>query len=71
MFYIDIKDKRLRKHLTQKQLAKRVHISQPYISMIENNVKVAGVRIGLVDDLAKALDCTGHDILKWKEKEQG
>lgn len=65
MFYLSIKDKRLKKHLTQKQLAKKLHISQPYLSRLERNVRIKGVPLGLIDDLAKELGCSGEDILKW------
>ncbi len=71
MFYLDIKNKRISKHLTQKQLARKIHISQTYFSKLERNLNPRTVNLGLIEDLAKALDCNGYDILKWKDNEQG
>lgn len=65
MYYFTIKEKRLYKNLTQRQLAKKVGVSQSYISKIENNKCYKGVNIRIIDKIAIALDCSGNEILHW------
>lgn len=68
ILYLDIKKYRLAKKFTQKQLAKKVKISQSYLSKLENNKKIDSMRLGLIKDIAKALDTTPKAILKFKQQ---
>ncbi|EGT4137017.1 helix-turn-helix transcriptional regulator [Clostridium perfringens] len=63
--HLDIKNLRLERHLTQKELAKKIKISQSYLSKLENNnkSKILGLRLKTVHDLATALDVKENKIL--------
>lgn len=64
-YYFNIKSFRIFQNLTQEQLANMVNISQSYISQIErNNLKTKkGVRLGLIQDIAAALDVPLYKVL--------
>ena len=77
IFYLDITKLRHKKHLKQSELAKLSHLSQNYLSELEQNKskKVQGVTLRTVAKIANALDVPGDEILKWnkenkKDKEQ-
>lgn len=68
--YLNIKEIRLSKNLTQKELAHKVHISQGYLSVLERNEisKLKGMRFGLILDFAKALNVDVMDIINLNKK---
>ncbi|MDM0980762.1 helix-turn-helix domain-containing protein [Clostridium perfringens] len=63
--YLNIKDIRLSKNLTQKTLTKKAHISQSYLSKLERNEKliVLGVRLKIIKNIANALNVNENKIL--------
>lgn len=63
--YLNIRDIRLSRNLTQKTLAKKAHISQSYLSKLERNEKlvVLGVRIKTIKNIAEALNVSEGKIL--------
>lgn len=63
--YLNIKDIRLSKKFTQKTLARKVRISQSYLSKLERNEKVVvlGVRLKIIKNIAKALNVNEGKIL--------
>lgn len=67
MYKFNIKEIRISKNLTQKKLARKAKISQSYLSKIENNKTLLGVNINIIHRLAKALNCTGADLITWSK----
>lgn len=69
--YLNIKDIRLSKKFTQKELAQKSHISQSYLSKLERNDKVVvlGVRLKTIKNIAKALKVNENRILKFNKKD--
>lgn len=65
-----IKEYRLKKNFTQKQLAKHINISQSYLSKLERNTTSAinGVSLGIILKLANALDVNISSIIKSKDR---
>ncbi|EJT6170053.1 helix-turn-helix transcriptional regulator [Clostridium perfringens] len=63
--YLDIKHFRLERNLTQKELAKKIKISQSYLSKLENNnkSKVLGLKLKTIRDLATVLSVKENKIL--------
>ncbi|MDK0729171.1 helix-turn-helix transcriptional regulator [Clostridium perfringens] len=63
--YLNIKDIRLSKNLTQKTLAKKAHISQSYLSKLDRNEKliILGVRLKTIKNIANALNVNENKIL--------
>lgn len=49
--------------MSQATLAFKAGVSQSYISKIENNKCEKGVNVKIIDKIAAALNCSGHDIL--------
>lgn len=64
--YLTIKDLRLSEHFSQKELANKIHISRSYLSKLERNIPatVKGVRLGTIEELAKALNVSVNSIIK-------
>ena len=56
---------RLELNLTQKELAKKIKISQSYLSKLENNnkSKVLGLKLKTIRDLATVLSVKENKIL--------
>lgn len=63
--YLNIKDIRLSKKFTQKNLAQKACISQSYLSKLERNEKVVvlGVKLKIIKNIAKALNVIEGKIL--------
>lgn len=63
--YLNIKKLRLSKKLTQKELAKKINISQGYLSLLEKNdeIKIKGMRLGLILDFCEALNAKVEDLV--------
>lgn len=64
--YLDIKSLRVKNNLSQKRLAQKAHISQSELSYLERNVpkSIKGVRLGIIEDIAKALNVPVSRILR-------
>ncbi|MFL2134183.1 helix-turn-helix transcriptional regulator [Desemzia sp. FAM 24101] len=58
---VNLKIARLKKQLTQKELAKRVGVTNKYLSQIENGVS-NNPSNNLMIKLAKELDCTVQEL---------
>ena len=61
---VELRERRMEKHLTQTELAKRLRMSQSYLGQIERGEVLPTV--DLANRIAKALVCTTFDI--WKEQ---
>lgn len=61
-----IKELRLKNKLTQKELARRIHISRGYLSKIEsNNPRILnGVRLGILINISKVLNVPIYELIK-------
>lgn len=56
------------KHLTQKQLAEKLDISESYYNQIENGERQKRMDITIVDRLSKALDISVNDIIHYENE---
>lgn len=65
MVILNIKEFRNKNKFTQKELAKKVQISQSYLSKLERNIPAAtnGVSLGVIIKIAKALNVSPKKIL--------
>ena len=55
MKQMTLKDIRIKKKITRRELAKRSGISEAYLSMIENNRRMPTVEV--INNIANALNC--------------
>ncbi|MCC5894871.1 MAG: helix-turn-helix transcriptional regulator [Alkalibacterium sp.] len=59
-----LKERRIDKRLTQKELSERAAISRQYLNKIENGKATPSTPVAI--ELAKALGCTVEDIFSIK-----
>ncbi|MBD5112894.1 MAG: helix-turn-helix transcriptional regulator [Ruminococcaceae bacterium] len=62
---------RKEKNLTQKQLAKKLDISESYYNQIENGERQKRMDITVIDRLSKALGIPASDIIRYESEIKG
>lgn len=65
MYKLKIKKYRIRKKLTEKELAHKVGISQNYLSELENNKY--DIKLSMLCKIAKALDVNAKALFQCKK----
>lgn len=53
----------LKRHISSKELAKRIGITQANLSILKNN-KAKGIRFNTLEKICKELNCNPGDIIK-------
>ncbi len=64
-FLSNLKELRISQHLTQKQLADKLGVSQNAVYMWENGLREPA--FGMVEKIAEILGVPVHEIMSWKE----
>ena len=60
--YLDIQSKLEEKKMTRYELAKRIEVTYPTITMIYNK-KSASIKLDILEKICIELDCTPNDII--------
>lgn len=60
----NLKEKRIDKRMTQRELSEKASISRPYLNKIENGKAVPSTTVAL--ELARTLDCSVEELFSVK-----